>query len=184
LASLIHSLTLSSFTKFEQLNSLGRGTFGEVHRVRTDTKLELACKTLRLPFEVDDAAADEAVAAEVKEAQILRSLRHPNIVRFIRVQLGDSPATVLIFTELVQGVNLTRLLKTETLDDARIRRFCKQVSHSFTRCAFTRVTPARHCSHCCCCITADVPCIGLHALTESSCAAQRHQRQQRDDSAG
>ena len=169
------------------------GAFGEVHKVRTDKGHLLAAKTIKVSVEVGDAVTENAITKEVKEAQILCSLRHPNIVKFVKV-VQHGPGKVCVFTELIEGRSLSRLLNKQPLDEKKIQHYCTQVSGVLTlQCWMLQFhshasQPLLHFQHeaamnsCILCIClADLQCPAVPALPQAPSCAQRHQGQKHDD---
>uniref|UniRef100_A0A1I8FK12 Protein kinase domain-containing protein n=1 Tax=Macrostomum lignano TaxID=282301 RepID=A0A1I8FK12_9PLAT len=113
--------------RWDALRLIGRGGFGEVHEVRTDTGVTCAAKTLRLPVQLGDELP--SVSTEIHravESENLCRLRHPNIVRFLHIAQPE-PATVVVFMELLDGRSLERFIDNQPLDELTIRDFSEQI---------------------------------------------------------
>src|SRR5689334_6612918 len=100
---------------YEILAPLGAGGMGEVYRAR-DTKLdrEVAVKVLPTALAQDP----ERLARFEREAKVLASLNHPNIVAIYDV--GSENGILYIVTELVEGESISgiKLGLRRTLDCA------------------------------------------------------------------
>uniref|UniRef100_A0A1I8GKQ5 Protein kinase domain-containing protein n=1 Tax=Macrostomum lignano TaxID=282301 RepID=A0A1I8GKQ5_9PLAT len=114
--------------RWDAVRLIGRGGFGEVHEVRTDTGVTCAAKTLRLPVQLGDDQTD--VSSEIHRAveseRNLCRLRHPNIVRFLHIA-QPKPATVVVFMELLDGRSLERFIDNKPLDELTTRDFSEQI---------------------------------------------------------
>lgn len=99
---------------YELLEELGRGSFGVVWRARERLlQREVALKVIRRDESDPASAAEQAEARArfVREARILASLDHPNIVRIWAVeQVGEELHLAL---ELLHGVTLHDLAKEQ-----------------------------------------------------------------------
>lgn len=95
------SLVGKTLDKFELLEAIGRGGFGEVYRAR-DTRLrrEVALKVLPQKFSSDDEAAERFL----REARAASRLNHPNICTIHEIDEVDG--TSFIAMELIQGKSL------------------------------------------------------------------------------
>src|ERR1700736_4626130 len=92
---------------YQVLAPLGAGAMGEVYRAR-DTRLgrEVALKLLPAS-QTDDERADELVE---REARIVASLNHPNVVALY--DMGMLDGAMYIVTELIEGESLRGLTPT------------------------------------------------------------------------
>jgi serine/threonine-protein kinase len=102
-----------SIDRYEFLSLLGRGAFGEVHRVRHRyTGRELALKL------VDPESNDELRQRTLNEARIAAQVRHPGVIEvFDSGVLPDG--RVFIAMELAEGESLAALLDRERVLDPR-----------------------------------------------------------------
>jgi serine/threonine protein kinase len=94
--------------KFELLEELGRGSFGQVYRAR-DTELDriVAIKTLR----AGQLAGREEIDRFVREARSAAQLKHPGLVALY--ETGETPEGLFyLVEEFVQGQTLAARLKT------------------------------------------------------------------------
>uniref|UniRef100_A0A1I8HJF1 Protein kinase domain-containing protein n=1 Tax=Macrostomum lignano TaxID=282301 RepID=A0A1I8HJF1_9PLAT len=114
--------------KWENKQLLGRGGFGDVHKVLTDTGVTCAAKTLRLPLQLGDQLDSKArkVDSVVESEKNLCQLQHPNIVRFLYITQPE-PATVVVFMELLDGHTLENFIDEKPIDEEKIRHFSKQI---------------------------------------------------------
>ncbi|PAA46701.1 hypothetical protein BOX15_Mlig014711g3 [Macrostomum lignano] len=114
--------------KWENKQLLGRGGFGDVHKVLTDTGVTCAAKTLRLPLQLGDQLDSKArkVDSVVESERNLCQLQHPNIVRFLYITQPE-PATVVVFMELLDGHTLENFIDEKPIDEEKIRHFSKQI---------------------------------------------------------
>ena len=80
---------------------LGQGHFGEVHEcIHKSTNLKYAVKTVLRRKRQFEKHLNEAK----REAEILKDLKHPNIVEFLRVYQGENGIQIL--TEVLEGGGL------------------------------------------------------------------------------
>ncbi|PAA75555.1 hypothetical protein BOX15_Mlig034440g1 [Macrostomum lignano] len=114
--------------RWDAVRLIGRGGFGEVHKVRTDTGVTCAAKTLRLPVQLGDEllSVSTQIHRAVESERNLCRLRHPNIVRFLHIAQPE-PATVIVFMELLDGRSLERFIDNKPLEEPKIRDFSEQI---------------------------------------------------------
>uniref|UniRef100_A0A1I8HB75 Protein kinase domain-containing protein n=1 Tax=Macrostomum lignano TaxID=282301 RepID=A0A1I8HB75_9PLAT len=114
--------------RWDAVRLIGRGGFGEVHEVRTDTGVTCAAKTLRLPLQLGDElpSVSTEIHRAVESERNLCRLRHPNIVRFLHIAQPE-PAAVVVFMELLDGRTLERFIDNKPLDEPKIRDFSEQI---------------------------------------------------------
>src|SRR5690349_20827137 len=100
--------------RFEMLELIDQGGMGRVYRGRDIvTKQEVAIKALKSDF----AADPQVIARFAREAETLRKLSHPNIVKVLAtINEGDQHYIVM---EFVAGGSLARLLQTQSRLDVR-----------------------------------------------------------------
>lgn len=108
---------------YEILSHLGSGGMGEVYRAR-DTKLkrEIALKLLPRDF----ARNPGALVRFEREARVLASLNHPNIVTVY--DIGQDRGAVYIAMELVQGKTLDEILTSGPMPIRQILDVAAQVA--------------------------------------------------------
>src|SRR5262249_38762413 len=91
---------------FRVVRLLGRGTMGVVHlAVRESDGVEVALKTVR----PNVAGTPTQLARFLREAEILKQLDHPHIVRFL--QMGEVHGLLYFAMEHVPGTDAKQLLK-------------------------------------------------------------------------
>ena len=92
--------------KWSRGAQLGVGSFGVVHMGLNQRNGEMmAVKTLNLP---DD---DDLLADVEREVHLMRTLAHPNIVRYIGCERDRTHSTLSIFQEWVPGGSVSSLLR-------------------------------------------------------------------------
>jgi serine/threonine-protein kinase len=119
---------------YELLEELGRGGMGVVYKARTSDGSLVALKTI-LPAV---ACSRKQVERFLREAEVLRGLKHPHIVAFR--DMGECGGRLYFAMDYVRGTDAARLLKDsgpfrpgraarlvcqllEALDHAHARRF-------------------------------------------------------------
>lgn len=109
-------------TRWKKGEILGQGAFGVVYLgLNTETGELMAVKQMTL----DDISKKEMSALE-NEINMLRSLRHPNIVRYIGTEV--TPSTLSIFLEYVPGGSLKSLIdKFGKLEESVARSYTRQL---------------------------------------------------------
>ena len=103
---------------------IGAGSYGRVFMgLNMDTGGLIAIK--ELVFSPDNV---NEVAAMQQEINLMRSLDHPNIVKYLGTEMGDTNNMLYIFTEWVPGGSLQSLLKKfGKFDDAVTRKYTFQI---------------------------------------------------------
>ncbi len=95
------SLVGRKLDKFEIIEVIGRGGFGEVYRAHDQQlRREVAIKVLPSQFSSDQAARERFL----REARAASRLNHPNICTVY--QVGEEGNTTFIVMELIDGKNL------------------------------------------------------------------------------
>lgn len=93
---------------YQIVREIGRGGMGVVHLARRmDNDEMIALKTIRPDVEV----SERDIRLFLREAEILKSLDHPQIVRFIEV--GEQHGQLYFAMEFVSALNASQLLKEE-----------------------------------------------------------------------
>ena len=93
--------------KWKKGDLIGAGSYGRVFMgLDTETGALLAIK--ELVFSPDDAKEIQAMQLEI---DLMKSLDHPNIVKYLGTDMGDTDNLLYIFTEWVPGGSLQSLLK-------------------------------------------------------------------------
>ncbi|CAK4931957.1 unnamed protein product [Aphanomyces euteiches] len=111
--------------EYDKIRELGRGSHGEAILVQHQTTKELAvAKSIRIGR--DDSQA-------VEEAQLLQSLNHPNIIRFIRIVHEPNARLSWLIMEYADGGDLSAFTAQsqpkceQPLHDCEIMRIFIQV---------------------------------------------------------
>ena len=92
--------------KYEVLGEIGRGGMGHVYRVRHATLRKVLALKLLSPDFTDD---EQMVARFHREARIMATLRHPNIVPVLDVDQEDGQHYFVM--EYVEGRSLAKLIR-------------------------------------------------------------------------
>ena len=108
-SSLLSGPLLSGFDPYVSLRSLGSGSFGEAFlaRHRDQQSHLVVLKALRV---ADPAQAAEASRLLRSEANLLRTLHHPRVVRFL--DLVENHDRAFIVMTYIAGGSLTDMLRT------------------------------------------------------------------------
>ena len=112
---------------YEVVSHLGAGGMGEVYRAR-DTRLgrEVALKLIPVNKAQDQAARERIV----REARIVASLNHPNILALH--DIGEANGAIYIVTEVIDGESL-RGLTPPVRKCSTSRRRLQMASRRLTR---------------------------------------------------
>ena len=112
-----------SFGPYEIISPLGAGGMGEVYRAR-DSKLN---RDVALKFLPEALSSDEQLLARFdREAKLLALVNHPNIATIHSIEEeGGQPYLVL---ELVEGENLSQVLKSGSLPIREALRICRDIA--------------------------------------------------------
>ena len=105
------SVYLDSAHRYELSGLIGRGGFGEVILAR-DTQLDRWVSIKRL-YQIPDAT-DETAAAAIREARVLASLLHPNVVAVF--DIFEFHGDVLVVMEYINGRTLQEIGDFAPLD--------------------------------------------------------------------
>ena len=117
--------SLNSGIRWKQAEILGQGAFGVVYLgLNTDTGELMAVKQLN--YSLDDMSRRELSSLE-NEINILRSFRHPNIVRYIGTELTNTNF-LCIFLEYIPGGSLKSLInKFGSLNENVVKSYSRQL---------------------------------------------------------
>ena len=100
--------------RYRLVERIGRGGYGEVHRARDESLDRLvAVKVLRQPERADGRTAGEFLARFDREARVMASLRHPNVVTVH--DRGMHEDTMYVVMELLAGPDLGTLQRSEVV---------------------------------------------------------------------
>jgi len=111
------------------LEVIGRGSYGKVRRgmhqkTRKQVAIKVLYKTMMEQVEIDRA---------IREAEILRKLRHPHIVEFI--EMIETDKKLFMVMEYVNGTDLMSfILKKGKLSEKESNRFFKQIVSALDYC--------------------------------------------------
>lgn len=126
----------SGSISFQKIQSIGKGSFGEVFRAQnTETGELLAVKTMA----TDRSLPPEMQEDLLKEVDILKKLQHKNVVRMLDWKAGGGSATIVM--ELVDGGSLDDFLHPNGLKgngtpftENIIRTYTKQILEGLIYC--------------------------------------------------
>lgn len=100
------SPTSTCIGRYEIIKELGRGGMGVVHLARrVDNRELLALKTIR----PDVAVSERDIKLFLREAEILKAMQHPRIIRFI--EIGEDSGQLYFVMEYAPGINAAELLR-------------------------------------------------------------------------
>ncbi|RKP02987.1 hypothetical protein CXG81DRAFT_4810, partial [Caulochytrium protostelioides] len=127
---------------YEPLELIGSGSFGVIRKVRrkSDQKV-LACK------EIDYRKMSEKEKKQlVSEVNILRELRHPNIVRYYERYVDRENCLIYILMEYCEGGDLAAIIKRCKSEEKRIPEdiiwnLFVQLLHAVNECHHGRAHP-------------------------------------------
>jgi len=121
---------------FSDVRTLGKGHFAKVKQVlHNESQENFAAKVL------DKAMADNDIEDLVREFQMLRALRHANIIRLFAAY--ESPRKLYLVTELATGGELMKRLGSDAsvYSEDEVRR------HVFTILKAVQYMHSKHCVH-------------------------------------
>mmetsp|Transcript_27257 Transcript_27257/g.38413 ORF Transcript_27257/g.38413 Transcript_27257/m.38413 type:complete len:685 (+) Transcript_27257:201-2255(+) len=123
--SIFNSLEIKDdidYKEIEIAERIGRGNFGEVYKgVWRGTVV--AVKKTKIPSHVSETEELQFLEDFAREAQIMRALRHPNVVQFLGICRSGAD-DICIITEFMPRGNLNKLLHDRSLHldwDLRLR---------------------------------------------------------------
>ncbi len=122
-------------------DKLGSGCFGSVHRgtykfrdKRSKTEVEIPVAIKQLNIDTDESRQEI-----IKEADIMKSLKNPHIIKFIGMCFDQSNGRLMIVLELAKlGIQIWLLIVRYKLTCYRYALFVKD--HFINICAHTRRT--------------------------------------------
>jgi len=112
--------------RFRIVESLGRGTMGQVLKARDQTlRRHVALKVV--PYAADEPQQRKFLGQFIREARSAAALIHPHIVQILEV--GRTRRFAYIAMELLEGGNLEQRVAEEgPLDHARACRWCAEAA--------------------------------------------------------
>ena len=121
---------------FSDVRTIGKGHFAKVKQVQHNESTEMfAAKIL------DKAMADNDIEDLVREFQMLRALRHTNIIRLFAAY--ETPRKLYLVTELATGGELMKRLGS----DASVYSEDEVRKHVFTILKAVQYMHSKHCVH-------------------------------------
>ncbi|KAG7391686.1 hypothetical protein PHYPSEUDO_003760 [Phytophthora pseudosyringae] len=110
-------------TEWKKGTSIGAGSYGTVYLARDeDTGSLMAVKEILISEETDTA-----IREATREVELLRSLKHENIVKYLGCHVDNVAQTLSIFTEWVPGGSLEHNRKLFGGNERVVRRFTQQL---------------------------------------------------------
>ena len=112
-----------SFGPYKIIEPLGAGGMGEVYRAR-DSKLN---RDVALKFLPEELSSDEQLLARFdREAKLLALVNHPNIATIHSIEEENGHPYLVL--ELVEGENLSKVLKAGPLAVGEALRVCRDIA--------------------------------------------------------
>ncbi|KAL3666118.1 hypothetical protein V7S43_008908 [Phytophthora oleae] len=110
-------------TDWKKGSSIGAGSYGTVFLARDeDTGCLMAVKEIQISEETETA-----IREATREVELLRSLKHENIVKYLGCHVDNKAQTLSIFTEWVPGGSLEHNRKLFGGNERVVRRFTHQL---------------------------------------------------------
>lgn len=110
---------------FKRGNLIGRGGFGSVYQALLSNGQSVAVKVLELPPDIDPTKSSTYVSF-LKEIDMLKALKHPNIVRYIGSTTEGSTINVLL--EYVPGGSIASMVaKYGSFEEPMMQRFSRHI---------------------------------------------------------
>lgn len=124
--------------RYEVLEKVGEGGFGDVYRARQRTTGQtVAIKVLRIPEGQSKERVERLVARFAREARLCAKLSHPNIVRLVDAGTTEDERVYSVF-EFVPGKTLAAVLADEQrLPPVEARHLMAQILDALA-CAHTQ----------------------------------------------
>ncbi len=122
--------TAPIFGPYQVLRTLGQGSMGAVHLAIDQTSgVAVALKVMALTDHAAGAESDEARARFLAEAEPMRRLAHPDIVRLLAA--GEQGGSGWLAMELVVGVDLARYARpARLLPEPVVLRLAERVARA------------------------------------------------------
>ncbi|KAG7400200.1 hypothetical protein PHYBOEH_006739 [Phytophthora boehmeriae] len=110
-------------TEWKKGASIGAGSYGTVYLARDEeTGCLMAVKEIRVSEETECA-----IREATREVELLRSLKHEHIVKYLGCHVDNDAQTLSIFTEWVPGGSLEHNRKLFGGNERVVRRFTHQI---------------------------------------------------------
>ncbi|KAL9657568.1 hypothetical protein ABK040_000995 [Willaertia magna] len=111
--------------KWQKGEFLGQGAYGYVVRgLNIQTGEFMAVKIINIPRN----EMEKTVAEVTKEINLMKDLKHENIVRYLGAELNRRKGKLYIYLELVDGGSLQEILKhCGKLHESVVRQYTKQI---------------------------------------------------------
>ncbi|RLN57519.1 hypothetical protein BBJ29_004069 [Phytophthora kernoviae] len=110
-------------TEWKKGVSIGAGSYGTVYLARDEeTGCLMAVKEIRISEE-----SECAIREATREVELLRSLKHEHIVKYLGCHVDSEAQTLSIFTEWVPGGSLEHNRKLFGGNERVVRRFTRQL---------------------------------------------------------
>ncbi|KAF4138432.1 Protein kinase domain [Phytophthora infestans] len=118
-------------SRYELLEKIGNGAFGEVHRARDLASGEIrAIKRLRVK---DDGQLSVVPAAQFQEIETMRQLQHPNIIKLLDV-VPDGSYIALVLEYMPTDLLSIVRSREEPLRPADVRGLLRMLLHGVACC--------------------------------------------------
>ena len=123
---------------YEALKVIGSGSFGIIHKVRRKSDGKILARK-----EIDYNKMSEREKKQlVTEVNILRELRHPNIVRYFERFVDREKSLIYIIMEYCEGGDLAAIIKrcqmeNKRLSESIIWNFLTQLIRALHECHFS-----------------------------------------------
>ncbi|MBA7648880.1 Serine/threonine-protein kinase PknD [subsurface metagenome] len=129
-AGLSPTFDLTARYEFDEKSTLGFGAVATVYKaVHKGLGQERAVKVLKAEYRNDE----EIVERFLREAAVLGSLRHPNIVQICDAGGGGPGLDFYIEMEFIDGVTLRNFIKTKEFDWPHTLKFIKQLASAIQK---------------------------------------------------
>lgn len=103
---------MTALEKYEKINDIGKGSFGIVSKIRRKADgRTLVWKELNY-----GKMSEKEKQMIVSEVNILRELRHPNIVKYYDRIIDREQAKIYIIMEYCEGGDIATLIKNSKKD--------------------------------------------------------------------
>ena len=126
-----------SMRNYQKIRSLGKGSFGQAWLVLSKSDRSRYVAKVMQEFQTEEERADC-----FKEAQVLRSLKHPNIVRYVDSFAENEKFHIVM--EFVDGGDLAQLIQRQKrtrkyLSESRVAHVFWQICRGVNHCHENRI---------------------------------------------